>query len=92
MPIPVNETERESWDAAIAEHQEERLTAEMDARLDELDRIVGSCLELEPADTAFIKQELRDDPFLKGIRPRYPGTVTRKQGFRTGLDSSERNQ
>jgi hypothetical protein len=92
MPIPVTETERQAWDAAIAEHQEERLTAEMDERLDELDSIVGLCLGLEPADTAFIKQELRDDPFLKGIRPRYPGTVTRKQGFRTGLDSSERYQ
>jgi len=92
MPIPVSETERQSWDAAIEEHQEERLTAEMDARLDELDSIVGLCLGLEPTDTAFIKQELRDDPFLKGIRPRYPGTVTRKQGFRTGLDSSERYQ
>jgi SAM-dependent methyltransferase len=92
MPIPVTETERQVWDAAIAEHQEERLTAEMDARLEELDSIVGLCLGLEATDTAFIKQELRDDPFLKGIRPRYPGTVTRKQGFRTGLDSSERYQ
>ena len=92
MPIPVSETELLAWESAIIEHQEERLTAEMEACLDELDRIIGSCLGLELTDTAFIKQELRDDPFLKGIRPRYPGTVTRKQGFRTGLNSSERYQ
>ncbi len=92
MSIPVSEAERHVWYSALAEHQEERLISDMEARLDDLDSIVGSCLGLEPEDTAFIKHELRDDPFLKGIRPRYPGTVTRKQGFRTGLNSSERYQ
>ena len=92
MPIPVSDVEVQAWASAVAEHEEARLAADMDEILDKLDSIVGACLGLESTDSAFIKQELRDDPFLKVIRPRYPGIVTRKQGFRTGLDSSERYQ
>ncbi|MBV5350359.1 hypothetical protein JZU71_04295, partial [bacterium] len=65
---------------------------EMQAKLNELDQLVGAGLGLDAADITFIQNELRTDPFLKGIRPRYPGTVTRKQGFRTGLNSSDRYQ
>jgi hypothetical protein len=39
---------------------------------------------------AFVERECRDDPFLARIRPRFPGTDTRRQGFRTGLDSAAR--
>jgi hypothetical protein len=54
------------------------------------DRVVGRCLGLADDDLREIRNDLREDAFLRGIRPRYPGTVTRKQGFQTGLDSGER--
>lgn len=92
MPIPATAAERESWETVIQEHAEAKLESNMAARLNELDRLVGTALGLEVADIDSIQSELRNDPFLKGIRPRYPGTVTRKQGFRTGLNSSERYQ
>ena len=90
LPIPVTAAERAAWEKVILEHQEAKLEADMAAKLNELDQLVGTALGLDAADILFIQSELRTDPFLKGIRPRYPGTVTRKQGFRTGLDSSER--
>lgn len=92
LPIPVTDTERGAWERVIQGHQEARLEAEMTARLNDLDQLVGAALGLDAADIAFIQNELRSDSFLRGIRPRYPGTVTRKQGLRTGLDSSERYQ
>lgn len=92
LAIPVTEAERQAWDDVVQEHQEEKLEQEMQAKLNELDQLVGAALGLDEQDIAFIQNELRTDPFLKGIRPRYPGTVTRKQGFRTGLNSSERYQ
>lgn len=92
MPIPVTAAEQQAWQQVIQEHQEEKLEQEMQAKLNELDQLVGAGLGLDTADIIFIQNELRTDPFLKGIRPRYPGTVTRKQGFRTGLNSSERYQ
>jgi hypothetical protein len=92
LPIPVSTTERINWEKVIQEHQEAKLEADMAAKLNELDQLVGKALGLNTTDISFIQDELHNDPFLKGIRPRYPGTVTRKQGFRTGLDSSERYQ
>jgi SAM-dependent methyltransferase len=92
LPIPVSTEEVAAWSGVIEEYQEARLEEEMQARLNELDQLVGTALGLDTADISFIQQELQTDPFLRGIRPRYPGIVTRKQGFRTGLDSSERYQ
>ncbi len=58
--------------------------------LSELDQVVGSALGLDADDISEIQRDMTEDPFLAGVRPRYPGTVTRKQGFRKGLDSDER--
>jgi hypothetical protein len=71
-------------------HEQLAVIAAMKERIGALDSIVGAALGLDEDDIAEIQRDLEADPFLKGIRPRYPGTVTRKQGFRTGLDSGER--
>lgn len=90
LPIPVTEEEQTVWANIVMKYDEPALVAEMDARLADLDRIVGECLGLKEVDVDFIQIELKTDPFLLGIKPRYPGTTTRKQGLRTGLNSSER--
>lgn len=90
LPIPVGEAESARWSGIVAAHAEDVLVAEMRDRLAELDGVVGAALGLDAADIAEIQRDLAEDSFLRGIRPRYPGTVTRKQGFRTGLDSEDR--
>jgi len=90
MCIPIDEVEHEKWDGLLQEYSLETAKSGMDIELNKLDRIVGESLGLDGADIDFIQKELREDPFLKKIKPRYPGKETRKQGFRTGLDSSER--
>ena len=90
LPIPVTDSEKEIWSKTISDFDAGRLKVEMEARLSELDNIVGGTLGLSVDDIAFIQKECAEDPFLRIIRPRYPGTVTRKLGFRTGLNSSER--
>ncbi|GHU45648.1 hypothetical protein AGMMS50289_17280 [Betaproteobacteria bacterium] len=92
MPIPGNDVERSKWKEVVAKHGEEALKQAMTDALTRLDALVGVCLGLAPDDIRKIQQDLAEDPFLRGIRPRYPGTVTRKQGFRTGLDDSDRYQ
>ncbi len=92
LPIPVTVEEQQRWADILTEHGEENLAAQMVAELDKLDRLIGPALGLDQDDIDFIQSELTSDPFLKGIRPRYPGTETRKQGFRTGLNSSTRYQ
>lgn len=90
LPIPVTPDEVDAWNAVLQHHRKETLDAEMRAALGRLDAVVGQALGLDPDDVREIQRDLEEDPFLRHIRPRYPGTVTRKQGFRTGLDSEER--
>ncbi len=92
MPIPGTDDERVTWNAVVAVHAEDALKQTMQDSLARLDAVVGDCLGLSPDDIQEIRRDLEADPFLRGIRPRYPGTVTRKQGFRSGLDATDRYQ
>lgn len=90
LAIPAGAEECARWQAIVAAHGEAALETEMRDRLAELDQRVGMALGLDAADIAEIQRDLAEDSFLRGIRPRYPGTITRKQGFRVGLDSTGR--
>lgn len=90
LAIPCGDADVARWEKTVEAHGEAQLTAQMQARLAELDGIVGSALGLSEGDLVEIRRDLMVDPFLQGVRPRYPGTVTRKQGFRTGLDAEDR--
>ena len=90
LGIPVAVAERAAWQAIVTAHGEAALADAMAEAIAGLDVLVGECLGLDPADVVEIQGDLAEDPFLRGIRPRYPGTVTRKQGFRRGLDSESR--
>ncbi|HOR79030.1 MAG TPA: hypothetical protein PLG04_09630, partial [Anaerolineaceae bacterium] len=89
-PVPVTESELIEWNRIVDEYRSGDLEAEMQDAIHRLDKVVGNCLGLTEEDVREIQRDLKADPFLKAIRPRYPGTVTRKQGFRTGLDSDKR--
>ena len=56
----------------------------------ELNILIATALDLSAQDLQSIESDCHEDAFLRRIRPRYPGSVTRKQGFRTGLDASSR--
>ena len=90
LPIPGSQSERDTWRHVVADHGEAALAKAMEDAIGALDAVVGDCLGLNASDIASLQQDLVQDPFLRGIRPRYPGTVTRKVGFRKGLDSASR--
>jgi len=90
LAIPVDPKELTAWRIVVDRHARDVRITEMRNMLDQLDRIVGHSLGLSDEDITFIQQDLDTDAFLQKIRPRYPGTITRKQGFRTGLDSETR--
>ena len=90
MAIPVSLEERQQWQSVVDHFNVAALSATMDEVIDRLDRLVGASLGLSDEDIDFIRGDLTSDPFLQRIRPRYPGTINRIQGFRTGLDSETR--
>ncbi|RSL17707.1 hypothetical protein EDE15_3245 [Edaphobacter aggregans] len=62
----------------------------MRTAIENLDSVVGEALGLTNKDVSCLQEDLATDAFLRGIRPQYPGTVTRKMGFREGLDATDR--
>jgi hypothetical protein len=67
-------------------------TAEADvlAQVDAIDSVVGAALGLTPDEIAFIQTDMRDDPFLSRVRPRYPFFTPAQRGRRTALESGSR--
>jgi hypothetical protein len=90
LKLPADATEVALWESTVARYQEPVLEEAMRSALADLDTLVGTALGLTASQVRFIQDDLKNDAFLRGIRPRYPGTVTRKQGFRVGLDASDR--
>lgn len=66
--------------------------AEIDvlAQVDAIDTVVGTALGLTADEIAFIQIDMRDDPFLSRVRPRYPFFTPAQRGRRTALESGSR--
>jgi hypothetical protein len=90
LSVPVSDTELATWENVVMRYSPKALVAEKRAVLHELNAVVASGLGLTAPDLQFIESDCSNDPFLRRIKPRYPGSVTRKQGFRTGLNGSSR--
>jgi len=90
MPVPVDHREKSDWLKILSAFDEKNTEAEMEERLASLDKLIGNAFGLSPEEIEFVRSECKKDPFLRQILPRYPGVVTRKHGFRKGLDSSNR--
>ena len=85
LSIPVSVEEAAAWNQVLTKRSEGALEQAMHQAINALDQIVGQCLGLNESDIVEIQRDLANDLFLKNIRPRYPGTITRKQGFGRAL-------
>jgi hypothetical protein len=90
MPIPVDNEGRIRFNEVVNRYRAGGHMKAIAAVIDEIDAIVGPALGLDSLDLSNIQADMADDPFLKNINPRYPASVTRLHGYRTGLDSSDR--
>jgi len=90
LSVPVSAGELVAWDRTVEAFSPKAIQDEMRHALHELNTLVAAALNLSDEDLQSIESDCYEDAFLKRIRPRYPGSVTRKQGFRTGLDASSR--
>ena len=92
LSIPASAAENDKWNQMVERYHHDSLEAEKISAIHALDEIIAPALGLDSADLEEIWRDSTEDPFLKRIKPRYPGTVTRKQGFRTGLGAADRYQ
>ncbi len=90
ISIPTDADGLSAFDAIVNKFKDADHQQAIETVVDDLDAIVGPELGLNAAELASIKSDMMNDPFLRNITPRYPGTQTRIHGYRTGLDSSAR--
>jgi len=90
LGIPISKAEVEVWDAVLDQYSPNAVIDAQRAVLHDLNSVVARALGLTAEELTFIERDCSEDSFVKKIKPRYPGSITRKQGFRTGLDASSR--
>lgn len=89
-PIPPDDTTADALRELLAHFDPASVETRVEAHVDEIDRVVGAALGLAPEDIAFIQADMRDDPFLSRVRPRYPYFTPALRGRRTSLESTSR--
>ena len=55
-----------------------------------IDQVVGGALGLTPEEIVFVQTDMRSDPFLSRVRPRFPYFTPALRGRRRTLESATR--
>lgn len=90
LPVPQDQKAADALKELIASFDPLAVEARVEAHVDEIDCVVGKALGLTTDDVAFIQADMRDDPFLSRVRPRYPHFTPALRGRRTSLESKTR--
>ena len=90
LPVPQDQKAADALKELIASFDPLTDEARVEAHVDEIDCVVGKALGLTTDDVAFIQADMRDDPFLSRVRPRYPHFTPALRGRRTSLKSKTR--
>ena len=90
LPVPQDATTAGKLRTILATFDPLAAEAAVLAQVDEIDRVVGAALGLTPEEITFVQTDMRDDPFLSRVRPRYPYFTPKLRGRRSALESADR--
>lgn len=88
--IPQDSETADALSALLASLDPVQAEVDVLAQVDAIDTVVGAALGLTPEEITFIQTDMRDDPFLSRVRPRYPFFTPAQRGRRTALESGAR--
>ncbi|MES3001001.1 MAG: hypothetical protein V4787_09945 [Pseudomonadota bacterium] len=89
LPIP-HESDLTAFVAHVEAYDLGQGAFLLDDLIGRIDELVGRAFGLTPEDITFIQQEMRNDPFLKYIRPNLPHADRRLRGLSDSLASPTR--
>jgi hypothetical protein len=89
-PIPLSPEMAAKLAALRETYAPEKLDADIDAEIENLDAIIGPALGLSASDIKEIQRDMTGDPFLMRVRPRYPFFRPRQYGRRQNLERKDR--
>lgn len=78
LPIPKNISQSL---ATVDRFESRTAVQELEAAIDDLDKIVSDALGLSPDERNYISSEMRSDPFLSKIRPAWKHTAGRGRNY-----------
>ncbi len=90
MPVPENEDALETFVHAVQEYDDGDSFGKYGEIIRQIDEMVAGSFSLEAEELAFIQDQMREDPFLKRLKPKLPYSGRRKKGLLEGLASSNR--
>ena len=90
LPIPKDARALEKFAAAARRYDAGGYDKALEAIFARIDKIVGAAFGLSESEIQFIQKEMREDDFLKNIRPRLPFAGSKQRGLLAGLDDSDR--
>ena len=90
LSVPEDEAAATALAALLGRLDPIAVEAEVQTQVDGIDTMVGAALGLTPAEIATVQADMRDDPFLSRVRPRYPFFTPAQRGRRTALESGAR--
>lgn len=90
LPVPQDTAAADALRELLASLDPLAVEADVERQVDAIDAVVGAALGLTSDEVAFIQAEMRDDPFLSRVRPRYPHFTPAQRGRRVALESGAR--
>ena len=92
LPVPEDAATASQLRTMLATFDPIAAEADVQAEVDKIDQVVGAALGLTPEEIAFVQTDMRDDPFLSRVRPRYPFFTPKIRGRRRALERADRYQ
>jgi len=90
LPIPSDDTSLNKFIQAVYDYDNGSHADKLEMLIDEIDHIVGKAFGLTTQDIDFIQSEMKNDTFLKRIKPNLPFTGKKKRGLLEALSTSSR--
>ena len=90
MQIPKDDKALKKFVRAVADYDKGGDSEKFNHLLDDIDAIVGGAFGLSASDIRYIQKEMREDEFLRHIRPNLPYTGKQQRGSAESLQSPSR--
>lgn len=90
LPIPPDDATADHLEQLLASVDPVAAEGAVEDEVDAIDAVVGPALGLTYDEIKFIQDDMRNDPFLSRVRPRYPYFTPKLRGRRTALESGSR--
>lgn len=90
MPVPKDQASLKKFIGIVNSYDAGGAYGKLEEIIDTIDRFVADAFSIEDGELAYIQNEMKENPFLRKLKPKLPYSGRKKKGLLEGLASSER--